>query len=160
MKAIKWNGGDNDGVVIYLFADDTVIDVQSDKTVIGDPETLIISDCNSSNVTVVSGVTDPGDYWGWKYKNTSGTTLTANADFKGSQNLNSDITSLDTTIDVGNSNPFTTAGTVKIKVNDNTIGDEKVAYTGVSGTALTGCTRGSNSTTATAHTSGSNITQV
>ena len=34
MKAIKWNGGDNDGVVIYLFEDDTVIDVQSDKTVI------------------------------------------------------------------------------------------------------------------------------
>ena len=157
MKAIKWNGGDNDGVVIYLFEDDTVIDVQSDKTVIGDPETLIISDCNSSNVTVVSGVTDPGDYWGWKYKNTSGTTLTANADFKGSQNLNSDITSLDTTIDVGNSNPFTTAGTVKIGIGDE---DEKVAYTGVSGTALTGCTRGSNSTTATAHTSGSNITQV
>ena len=131
MKAIKWNGGDNDGVVIYLFEDDTVIDVQSDKTVIGDPETLIISDCNSSNVTVVTGVTD----------------------FKGTQNLNSDITSLDTTIDVVNSNPFTTTGTVKI-------GDEKVAYTGVSGTALTGCTRGSNSTTATAHTSGSNITQV
>ena len=84
---------------------------------------------------------------------TSGTTLTTNADFKGSQSLNSDITSLDTTIDVVNSNPFTTTGTVKI-------GDEKVAYTGVSGTALTGCTRGSNSTTATAHTSGSNITQV
>ena len=157
MKAIKWNGGDNDGVVIYLFADDTVIDVQSDKTVIGDPETLIISDCNSSNVTVVSGVTDPGDYWGWKYKNTSGTTLTPNADFKGTQSLNSDITSLDTTIDVANSNPFTTSGTVQI-------GDEIIAYTGVSGTALTGCTRGSNSTnenvTATAHTSGSNITQV
>ena len=153
MKAIKWNGGDNDGVVIYLFADDTVINVQSDKTVIGDPETLIISDCNSSNVTVVTSVTDPGDYWGWKYKHTSGTDLIANADFKGNANLNADITTLDTTIDVANSNPFTTTGTVKI-------GDEKIAYTGVSGTALTGATRGANSTTATAHTSGSNITQV
>lgn len=153
MKAIKWNGGDNDGVVIYLFKDDTVIDVQSDKTVIGDPETLIISDCNSSNVTVVTGVTDPGDYWGWKYKNTSGTTLTANADYKGNSDLKANITSLDTTIDVGNSNPFTTSGTVQI-------GDEKISYTGVSGTALTSATRGLDSTTATAHTSGSNITQV
>tara|TARA_R100001369_G_scaffold28301_1_gene50851 strand:+ start:761 stop:1222 length:462 start_codon:yes stop_codon:yes gene_type:complete len=153
MKAIKWNGGDNNGVVIYLFADDTAIDVQSDKTVIGDPETLIISDCNSSNVTVVTGVTDPSDYWGWKYKHTSGSSLSVNSDFKGSKNLDADITSLDTTINVGNSNPFTTAGTVKI-------GDEKIAYTGVSGTALTGATRGSNSTTAEAHTSGSYITQV
>jgi len=153
MKAIKWNGGDNNGVVIYLFADDTAIDVQSDKTVIGDPETLIISDCNSSNVTVVTGVTDPSDYWGWKYKHTSGSSLSVNADFKGSKNLDAGITSLDTTINVGNSNPFTTAGTVKI-------GDEKIAYTGVSGTALTGATRGSNSTTAEAHTSGSYITQV
>ena len=153
MKAIKWNGGDNDGVVIYLFADDTVIDVQSDRIVIGDPETLIISDCNSSNVTVVTGVTDPGDYWGWKYKHTSGTDLIANADFKGSSELNADITSLDTTIKVNTSKPFTTSGTVQI-------GDEKIAYTGVSGTALTGATRGADSTTATAHTSGSNITQV
>lgn len=157
MKAIKWNGGDNDGVVIYLFADDTVIDVQSDKTVIGDPETLIISDCNSSNVTVVTGVTDPGDYWGWKYKHTSGSSLNLNNEgdnaFKGSSELNADITSLDTTIKVNTSNPFTTTGTVQI-------GDEKIAYTGVSGTALTGATRGSGSTTATAHTSGSNITQV
>ena len=153
MKAIKWNGGDNDGVVIYLFADDTAIDVQSDRTVIGDPETLIISDCNSSNVTVVTGVTDPGDYWGWKYKHTSGANLTANANFKGSSNLNIDITTLDTTIDVGNSNPFTTSGTVQI-------GDEKISYTGVNGTSLTGATRGADSTTATAHTSGSNIIQV
>ncbi len=157
MKAIKWNGGDNDGVVIYLFADDTVIDVQSDRIVIGDPETLIISDCNSSNVTVVTGVTDPGDYWGWKYKHTSGTDLIANADFKGSSELNADITSLDTTIKVNTSKPFTTSGTVQI-------GDEKISYTGVSEgvieRTLIGATRGADSTTATAHTSGSNITQV
>ena len=157
MKAIKWNGGDNDGVVIYLFEDDTAIDVQSDKTVIGDPETLIISDCNSSNVTVVTGVTDPGDYWGWKYKHTSGTDLTSNADFKGSSELKADITSLDTTIKVNTSKPFTTSGTVQI-------GDEKISYTGVSEgvieRTLNGATRGSGSTTATAHTSGSNITQV
>jgi hypothetical protein len=153
MKAIKWKGGDNDGVVIYLFADDTAIDVQSDKTVIGDPETLIISDCNSSNVTVVTGVTDPNDFWGWKYKHTSGSSLTSNTSFKGAALLNADINASATSIDVGNSNPFTTSGTVKI-------GDEKISYTGVSGTALTGATRGANSTTAASHTSGSHIEQV
>lgn len=45
----------------------------------------------------------------------------------------------------GSSGPFPTSGTV-------TIGDEQIAYTGISdGNTLTGCTRGENGTTAEAH---------
>ena len=54
-------------VSLYLFADSETVDVQSSKTVVGDPETLIIADCNSSNSTLVEGVTEPTEYVGWKY---------------------------------------------------------------------------------------------
>ena len=58
-----------------------------------------------------------------------------------------------TTIPVHNTNPFTTSGTVQID-------DEKITYTGVSGTSLTGCTRGASSTTAASHSNDSLVTQV
>ena len=68
-------------------------------------------------------------------------------------NLSSDINDSVTTIPVYNTNPFTTSGTVQI-------GDEKIAYTGVDGTNLTGCTRASESTSAVSHVAYAQVTQV
>jgi hypothetical protein len=70
----------NNNISLYLFADDKALDVQSDKIVVGDPEELIIGDCNSSNVTVHENVTEPDDWFGWKYFY-DGTTWTLNSDW-------------------------------------------------------------------------------
>ena len=64
MKTIVRN---KTNVSLYLFADDKVVDVQETQTVIGNPPELIIADCNTSNATLFEGVTDPGDWAGWKY---------------------------------------------------------------------------------------------
>ena len=141
-------------VSLYYLEDSKTVDVGSDQTTIsvgGTPE-LIIADCNSSNATLHTGVDAKSDYWGWKYKH-DGSSWSTNADFKGSNSLTSDINDSVTTIPVGNSNPFTTSGTVQI-------GDEKITYTGVDGTNLTGCTRGAASTDAASHTSGDSVTQI
>jgi len=141
-------------VSLYYLEDSKTVDINSDKTTIsngGTPE-LIIADCNSSNATLHTGVDTKSDYWGWKYKH-DGSSWSANADFKGMNNLTSDINDSVTTIPVGNSNPFTASGTVQI-------GDEKITYTGVDGTNLTGCTRGAASTSAASHTSNVSVTQI
>ena len=54
-------------VSLYLFADSETVDVQADRVVVGDPETLIIGDCDSSNATLVEDVTEPTEWAGWKY---------------------------------------------------------------------------------------------
>ena len=77
MKTITRN---EDNISIWLFADDKVLDVQSDKIIVGDPEELIIADCNSNNVTVHENVTEPDDWYGWKYFY-DGTTWTLNPDW-------------------------------------------------------------------------------
>ena len=64
MKTIVRNGTN---VSLYLFADSEVVTIGADKTVVGDPETLIIQDCDSSNATLITGVTDPAEWTGWKY---------------------------------------------------------------------------------------------
>jgi len=141
-------------VSLYYLEDSKTVDIGSDKTTIsngGTPE-LIIADCNSSNATLHTGVDTKLDYWGWKYKH-DGSSWSANADFKGMNNLTSDINDSVTTIPVGNSNPFTASGTVQI-------GDEKITYTGVDGTNLTGCTRGAASTDAASHTSSDSVVQI
>ena len=151
MQTIVRNGTN---ISLYYYADNKTIDIGSDQTTIsvgGTPE-LIIADCNSSNATLHQGVDAKSDYWGWKYKH-DGSSWSANADFKGSNHLSSDINDSVTTIPVNSSNPFTTSGTVQI-------GDEKITYTGVDGTNLTGCTRGAASTDAASHTSSDFVTQI
>tara|TARA_R100000734_G_C3313978_1_gene105458 strand:+ start:1522 stop:2019 length:498 start_codon:yes stop_codon:yes gene_type:complete len=146
---------DRINVSIYLFSDNDKVNLASDKTTIKDANDnpkLIISDVNTSNATLHTGVDAKSDYWGWKYKY-DGSSWSANADFKGMNNLTSDINDSVTTIPVGNSNPFTASGTVQI-------GDEKITYTGVDGTNLTGCTRGAASTSATSHTFNVSVTQI
>ena len=144
----------SDNISLYLFADDKEVTLESDKTVIGptDNPDLYIADCTSSNVDVHTSVSNKTDYWGWKYKH-DGSSWSANADFKGSNDLSSDINDSVTTIPVGNSNPFTASGTIQI-------GDEKITYTGVDGTNLTGCTRGAASTSAASHSSRDAVTQI
>jgi hypothetical protein len=70
----------DNNITLYVFEDNEVIDVQEDKTVIGSPATLIISDCNSTNITVHENVTVPEDWKGWKYF-FDGTDWTLNSDW-------------------------------------------------------------------------------
>ena len=141
-------------VSLYYYPDSKTIDIGSTSTTVSDGGTpeLIIADCNSSNATLHTGVDAKSDYWGWKYKH-DGSAWSANSDFKGINDLSSDINDSVTTIPVYNTNPFTTSGTVQI-------GDEKIAYTGVDGTNLTGCTRASASTSAASHAADAQVTQV
>ena len=57
-----------------------------------------------------------------------------------------------TTLTLASSTGFATEGTVFV-------GSEEITYTAVSGNTLTGCTRGANSTTAAAYSSGVVVTQ-
>ena len=144
----------SDNVSLYLYDNDKEITLESNRTVIGptDNPELYISDCNSSNVEIHTDVANKSDYWGHKYKH-DGSAWSANTDFKGRNILSSDINDSVTTIPVKNSNPFTTSGTIQIN-------DEKITYTGVDGTNLTGCTRGAASTSAASHSSRDAVTQI
>ena len=151
MQTIVRNGTN---ISLYYYSDSKTINIGSDNTTISDGDTLelIIADCKSSNATLHQGVDAKSDWFGWKYKH-DGSAWSANTDFKGSNNLSSDINDSVTTIPVHNTNPFTTSGTVQI-------GNEKIAYTGVDGTNLTGCTRASASTSAASHAADAQVTQV
>jgi hypothetical protein len=63
--------------------------------------------------------------------------------------INNSVTSIILT----SATSFTTTGTIKIN-------NEIITYTGISSNTLTGCVRGTNSTTAAAHTSGVTVSQV
>lgn len=63
----------------------------------------------------------------------------------------------ETTIQMASASGFPTSGTVKIQSSSpGTV--ERVSYTGISGSNLTGCTRGADSTTAGFHKHGDNVT--
>ena len=141
-------------ISLFYLTDSKDVAITSTETTIsqGGTTEFTIQDCNLSNVTLRTGVDKQAAYWGHKYKH-DGSSWSANTDFKGSNSLTSDINDSVTTIPVGNSNPFTTSGTVQIN-------DEKITYTGVDGTNLTGCTRGAASTNAASHTSRDIIEQI
>ena len=67
--------------------------------------------------------------------------------------LNTTVNTSVTSVILTSATSFTTTGTVKI---DN----ELITYTGISTNTLTGCTRGTNSTTAATHTAGATVSQV
>jgi len=132
-------------ISLYYLTDSKTVAITSTETTIsegGTPE-LIIQDCTTSDATLHTGVDEQAAYWGWKYKH-DGSSWSANTDFKGSIELTSDINDSVTTIPVATTNPFTSSGTVQIE-------DEKITYTGVDGTNLTGCTRGAESTSAASY---------
>lgn len=60
-------------VSLYLFDDAKPVSVEADRTVIGDPANpdLIVMDCNTSNCVLHEGVTNPDDWFGWKYTYTN-----------------------------------------------------------------------------------------
>lgn len=151
MKTIVRN---TTNISLYYFADDKDVTIESDKTTIGDSSNpdFLIGDCTSSNVTLHTGIDEKADWWGHKYKH-NGSSWSTNTDFKGEFYLAADINDSVTTINVENSNPFTTSGTVKIEA-------EEITYTGVDGTNLTGCTRGANSTSATSHRQDLSVVQI
>ena len=63
------------------------------------------------------------------------------------------LDSSETEIDLASVTGFTTAGTIKIN-------SEVITYTGISSLTLTGCTRGTNSTSAASHSNGATVTQI
>ena len=79
---------------------------------------------------------------GWGAGLFGGTTTSALAN-----QLNGNITDSDTTITLVDASSFPTSGTVAIN-------GELITYSGKSSNDLTGCTRGTNGTTAASHTSG------
>jgi hypothetical protein len=144
----------DNNVSLYYLADSKTVNIGSDQTTISEGGTLelIIADCNSSNATLHQGVDAKADWWGHKYKY-DGSSWSNNSDYVGVNSLASDINASVTTIPVLSSNPFTSSGTVQIN-------DEKITYTGVDGTNLTGCTRGANSTTAASHKDYDKVKQI
>lgn len=52
----------------YLFADEKTVTVKADCIEVGSPVEFIIGDLNSSNATLIEGVTEPDDWYGCKYK--------------------------------------------------------------------------------------------
>ena len=63
------------------------------------------------------------------------------------------VDSSETEIDLASVTGFTTAGTIKID-------SEIITYTGITSSTLTGCTRGTNSTSAASHDNGATVTQI
>jgi len=141
-------------VSLYYIEDNKTISINEENTTISLNGTLekTIQDCTSSNVTLRTGVDTKNDWWGQKYKH-DGSSWSANTNFKGSNELAEDIDDNVDVIPVGNSNPFTSSGTVQID-------DEKITYTGVDGTNLTGCTRGAEETSAASHSIIANVIQI
>jgi len=64
MKTLVKN---SDNLSLYVFDDNEALDIHADKIVVGDPERMIIGDCNSGNVTLYDNVTPPSDWTGGKY---------------------------------------------------------------------------------------------
>lgn len=69
MKTIVRN---DSNVSLYLFDDGMKLQINSTGIIVGDPVEFIIGDCNSNNVTVVSGIDAPEDWKGCKYLYASG----------------------------------------------------------------------------------------
>ena len=63
------------------------------------------------------------------------------------------VDSSETEIDLASVTGFTTAGTIKID-------SEIITYTGITSSTLTGCTRGTNSTSGASHDNGATVTQI
>ena len=51
----------------YIVADDYVIESSESSITMGDPVDFIIGDLDSTNSTVIEGVTEPDDWFGCKY---------------------------------------------------------------------------------------------
>lgn len=67
-------------ISLYIFDDSEVINITAERTYVGDPTKFVISDCDTSNVTLYENVTSPEDWAGWKYT-FNGTNFVQNPDW-------------------------------------------------------------------------------
>lgn len=65
---------------ICIYEDATVVTIQSDNILVGDPLQTTILDRFQSNTILVENVTPPVDWYGWKYLYVSNS-WTLNPDF-------------------------------------------------------------------------------
>ena len=138
---------------IYYLEDSHEVVLNDDGLWIGSGEHKSrISNRTSEDTTLHTNVPTLTDWYGGKYLY-NGTAWSLNSEYKGHARLTSDINDSVTTIPINTSNPFTTSGTVQI-------GDEKITYTGVDGTNLTGCTRGTASTSAASYSKHLDVDQI
>jgi hypothetical protein len=56
-----------DNLSIYIFSNDTKLEITHDHIVVGDPIQFIIADCNSQNTVLHENITPPEDWSGHKY---------------------------------------------------------------------------------------------
>ena len=68
------------GVSIYIFENAEVVNIGSNNITVGDPLTLTIADCSSSDTVMHTGVTSTDDWYGCKYL-FDGTTWSANPNY-------------------------------------------------------------------------------
>ena len=125
---------------LYIYYEDKFYDVTPLATAITG---ATFTSTNGSDIVTVnksSHVLEVGDYITFTSVTVPGQATT----------LNGDINNSVTTITLTSSTGFSAAGTVRI-------GDELITYTGKSSNDLTGCTRGTNSTTAASHSSGTAV---
>jgi hypothetical protein len=119
---------------LYIYYEDKFYDITPLATAITSATFTSTSSSNIVTVNKVSHALDLGEYITLSSVTVPGQTTT----------LNGAITDSDTTITLTSASGFSAAGTVRI-------GNELITYTGISTNDLTGCTRGTNSTTAAAH---------
>ena len=125
---------------LYIYYEDAFYDVTPLQTAI--TGATFTSTNGSSTVTVnkTSHALDVGEYVTFTSVTVPGATTT----------LNGAITDSDTTITLTDASSFSSSGSVRI-------GDEIITYSGKSSNDLTGCTRGTNGTTAVEHADGAAV---
>lgn len=112
---------------------------------VGDEITLTMQVTNRSTATQTLISTDPSPP-----SYSSAIVTYSGGPYYGSTSLSGDHTASASIITVASTGEFPSSGTVKIE-------SEEICYTGKTATTFTGVTRGCNSTTAAAHTSGSSV---
>ncbi len=125
---------------LYIYYEDKFYDVTPLATVITGATFTSTNGSDIVTVNKASHVLEVGDYITFTSVTVPGQATT----------LNGAINDSVTTITLTSSTGFSSAGTVRI-------GDELITYTGKSSNDLTGCTRGTNSTTAASHLSGAAV---
>jgi hypothetical protein len=78
MKTITFK---SNNASIYLFDDGKFVDIQNDKTVVGNPVEYLIADCTQQTAEIYENVIAPADWCGHKYL-FDGTTWTPNPDYQ------------------------------------------------------------------------------
>jgi hypothetical protein len=125
---------------LYIYYEDKFYDVTPLATAITGATFTSTNGSDIVTVNKASHVLEVGDYVTFTSVTVPGQATT----------LNGSINDSVTTITLTSSTGFSAAGTIRI-------GDELITYTGKSSNDLTGCTRGTNSTSAESHSSGAAV---